>query len=153
MTEVFMLPQDVERPVAQSVPLKPIDYNTFGNRSKTLLLWFLITLLLPVAQIVMLVQTLLGSGERAHNQAVAYDQAGNTVFGGRYDQTMSSRVGDAKVRGQKWAKVAAPILDFLFGKGHALSNVDLPANQISDANKTAVNQADAEQGESATYES
>jgi hypothetical protein len=141
MTEVFMLPQDVERPVAQSVPLKPIDYNTFGNRSKTLLLWFLITLLLPVAQIVMLVQTLLGSGERAHNQAVAYDQ------------TMSSRVGDAKVRGQKWAKVAAPILDFLFGKGHALSNVDLPANQISDANKTAVNQADAEQGESATYES
>jgi hypothetical protein len=146
-----MLPQDVERPVAESVPLKPIDYDTFGNRSKTLLLWFLITLILPFAQIVMLVQTLLGSGQRAHNQAVAYDQAGNTIFGGPPTQTMSSRVGDAKVRGQKWAQIAAPILDFFFGKGHALSNVDIPANEISAANKVAVNQADAEQGEDSTY--
>jgi hypothetical protein len=148
-----MLPQDVERPVAQSQPLTPIDYNTFGNRSKTLLLWFLITLLLPVAQIVMLVQTLLGSGERAHNQAVAYDQAGNTIFGGRPDQTMSSRVGDAKVRGQKWAQFAAPLLDFMFGKGHALSNVSLNPDQISAAEKAAVNQADAQQGMTNTYES
>jgi hypothetical protein len=148
-----MLPQDVERPVAQSMPLSPIDYDTFGNRSKTLILWFLITLALPIVQVVMLVQALLGSGVRAHNMAVAYDQMGNAMFGGRPDQTMSSRVGDADVRGQKWAIIAAPILDFFFGKGHALSNVDLPDNEISEANKTAVNQADAEQGESATYES
>lgn len=147
-----MLPQDVERPVAQSVPLKPVDYNSFGNRSKTLLLWFLITLALPFAQIVMLFQALLGSGVRAHNQAVAYDQAGNTVFGGPPTQTMSSRVGDAKVRGQKWAQIGSPILDFFFGKGHALSNVDLPVDQISAANQAAVNQADAQQGEDSTYE-
>jgi hypothetical protein len=147
-----MLTQDVERPVAQSVPLAPIDYDTFGNRSKTLLLWFLITLALPVVQVVMLFQALLGSGVRAHNMAVAYDQAGNAMFGGRPDQTMSSRVGDAKVRGQQWAQIAAPILDFFFGKGHALSNVDLPVDQISVANQAAVDQADAEQGEDATYE-
>jgi hypothetical protein len=149
--EIIMLPQDIERPVAESVPLKPIDYDTFGNRSKTLLLWFLITLVLPIAQIVMLVQALLGSGQRAHEQAVAYDQAGNTIFGGSATQTMSSRVGDAKVRGQKWAQIAAPVLDFFFGKGHALSNVDLPVNEISAANQAAVNQADAEQGEDDTY--
>ena len=147
-----MLPQDIDRPVAQSLPLKPVNYDSFGSRSKTLLLWFLITLALPIAQIVMLFQTLLGSGVRAHNQAVAYDQAGNTMFGGPPTQTMSSRVGNAKVLGQKWAQIAAPILDFFFGKGHALSNVDLPVDQISAANQAAVNQADAQQGEGATYE-
>lgn len=147
-----MLPQDVNRPVAQSVPLTPINYNSFGNRTKTLVLWVLITAVLPLAQIVMLFQILFGSNVRAHNQAVAYDEAGNAIFGGPPDQTMSSRIGNAKVRGQKWAQIAQPILDFFFGKGHALSNVDLPADRISDANKTAVNQADAQQGESATYE-
>lgn len=147
-----MLPQDVERPVAQSVPLTPINYNSVGNRVKTVVLWVLITGVLAAAQIVMLFQAIFGSGERAHNQAVAYDEAGNAIFGGRPDQTMSSRVGDAKVRGQKWAQIAAPILDFFFGKGHALSNVDLPVDQISPANQAAVNQADAEQGEGQTYE-
>jgi hypothetical protein len=146
-----MLQQDIDRPVAESVPITPIDYDSFGNRSKTLLLWFLITLVLPLAQIVMLFQALLGSGQRAHEQAVAYDQAGNTIFGGPSTQTMSARVGDAKVRGQKWAQYAAPVLDFFFGKGHAMSNVDLPANEISLADQVAVNQADAEQGEDDTY--
>lgn len=147
-----MLPQDVERPVAQSVPLKPVNYNSLGERAKTLVMLVLVTLLLPVAQIVMLFQTLLGSGERARNQAIAYDEVGNTIFGGRPDQTMSSRVGDAKAKGQKWALVAAPVLDFFFGKGHAYSNVDLPADQISDEIKQAVNEADAEQGKTPTYE-
>jgi hypothetical protein len=146
-----MLPQDIERPVAQSVPLTPIDYNTFGNRAKTFVLWILITAVLPVAQIVMLFQIIFGANVRAHNQAVAYDEAGNAIFGGRPDQTMSSRVGDAKVKGQKWAIIAQPILDFFFGKGHALSNVDLPVDQISAAEQAAVNAADAEQGESDTY--
>jgi hypothetical protein len=148
-----MLPQDVERPVAESVPLQPINYNSIGNRAKTLVLWILITAILPLAQVVMLFQILFGANVRAHNQAVAYDEAGNTIFGGPPDQTMSSRVGDAKVRGQKWAQIAQPILDFFFGKGHALSNVNLPNNEISAANKQAVNQADAEQGESDTYAS
>lgn len=147
-----MLPQDVERPVAQSVPLTPVNYNSFSNRAKTLVLWALITTALPLAQVVMLFQIIFGANERAHNQAVAYDEAGNAIFGGRPDQTMSSRVGDAVVRGQKWAIIAQPILDFFFGKGHALSNVDLPTDQISVANQTAVNAADAEQGESNTYE-
>jgi hypothetical protein len=100
----------------------------------------------------MLFQILFGSNERAHNQAVAYDEAGNTIFGGRPDQTMSSRVGDAKIRGQKWAQIAQPILDFLFGAGHALSNVDLPSDQISTQDKDAVNAADVKQGETPTYE-
>lgn len=147
-----MLPQDVERPVAQSVPLQQIDYNTLSSRAKTLVLWILITAVLPIAQLVMLFQILFGANVRAHNQAVAYDEAGNAMFGGRPDQTMSSRVGDAKVRGQKWAVIAQPLLDFFFGKGHALSNVDLPVDQISDSNKIAVNVADAEQGETDTYE-
>lgn len=147
-----MLPQDVERQVAESVPLVPIDYDSFSNRSKTLLLWFLITLALPFAQIVMLFQALLGSGVRAHNQAVAYDQAGNTMFGGPPTQTMSSRVGDAKVRGQKWAQIASPILDFFFGKGHALSNVSLNPDQISVQSQLLVNEADKEQGMTDTYE-
>lgn len=147
-----MLPQDVERPVAQSVPLKPINYNSIGERAKTLVMWFLITLVLPLAQIVMLFQTLFGSGARARNQAIAYDEAGNAIFGGPPDQTMSSRIGNAKVRGQKWAQIAAPILDFFFGKGHALSNVNLAVDQISESNKQAVNAADAQQGEGPTYE-
>ncbi len=147
-----MLPQDTDRPVAQSVALVPVNYNSLSNRAKTLVLWALITVLLPFAQVVMLLQILFGSNQRAHNQAVAYDEAGNTIFGGPPTQTMSSRVGDAEVLGQKWAKVAAPILDFFFGKGHALANVTLPESQISAANKVAVDKADSEQGDDATYE-
>lgn len=147
-----MLPQDIERPVAQSVPLTPINYNSFGNRAKTLVLWALITVLLVPAQLVMLFQILFGSNQRAHNQAVAYDEAGNTIFGGPPDQTMSSRVGNGVIKGQKWALIAQPILDFFFGAGHALSNVDLPADQISVEDQKRVNAADAQQGESDTYQ-
>lgn len=147
-----MLPQDLDRPVAESVPLKPINHNSIGERAKTLVMWLLIALVLPLAHAVMLFQTLFGSGARARMQAVAYDEVGNTIFGGPADQTMSSRVGNAKIRGQKWAQIAAPILDFFFGKGHALSNVNLPADELSDSAKAAVNEADAQQGVSPTYE-
>lgn len=120
-------------------------------RLKLLALWILCTLAMPLLSLMMLIQVLIGSTNRAHNMAVAQDECGNAAFGGPPTQTMSSRVGDALVEGQKWATYVAPIIDFFFGKGHCLSNTDLPASVLNEQQKQEVDVADQEQGESIQY--
>lgn len=83
--------------------------------------------------------------------ALAQDECGNSMFGGPPTQTMSSRVGDGLIEGKRWAKIVAPVIDFLFGAGHCLSNVDLAAATLTAAQKAEVDTADTEQGDPAQY--
>lgn len=43
---------------------------------------------------------------------------------GRHWQTISKRTGLALKRGKAWAKIAAPIIDSIFGQGHCLRQAD-----------------------------
>jgi len=89
------------------------------------MLWALVTLVTPILNLAMLMQALFGSEERAKSMAVAQDECGNALFGGPADQTISTRTGNALIEGKNWAKIAAPIIDFMFGKGHCLANATL----------------------------
>ena len=83
--------------------------------------------------------------------AIAQDACGNALFGGPPTQTMSARVGDALIMDQAWAKRVAPAIDFLFGKGHCLSNCDLPASCLTAEQKQLIDQADKDQDEVNQY--
>lgn len=97
------------------------------SRAKLLLVWFLCAALLPLVMLAMLEQTVFGSTDRALSMAFALDTCGNALFGGSRGETISTRTGNALIRGQRWAKVAAPVIDFLFGKGHCLANATIKA--------------------------
>lgn len=121
------------------------------NRLKLVALWLLVTLFMPLFSLVMLIQAVAGSQSRAKNMALAQDECGNSMFGGPPTQTMSSRVGDGLIEGKRWARVLAPIIDFLFGAGHCLSNVSLPASALTAAQQQEVDEADKEQGVTPQY--
>lgn len=121
------------------------------TRLKLLALWFVCTLAMPFLCIAMLVQALVGSEKRAKSMAVAQDECGNALFGGPPQQTISSRTGDGLIFGSRWAKIAAPFIDFFFGAGHCLANVDLPASALTKEQQLAVNRACAERGYVLTY--
>jgi hypothetical protein len=121
------------------------------SRLKLIALWFLVTLFMPLFSVVMLIQAVVGSHSRAKNMALAQDECGNSMFGGPSTQTMSSRVGDGLIEGKRWAKIIAPVIDFLFGAGHCLSNVDLAAGLLTEAQVSEVDAADKEQGLPAQY--
>lgn len=96
------------------------------NRLKLCALWALCALVTPILLLAMLVQALLGSAPRAQRMAVAYDECGNALFGGPATETISTRTGNALIQGKRWAKIVAPCIDALFGKGHCLANATLP---------------------------
>lgn len=48
----------------------------------------------------------------------ALDRFANALLGGDGSHTISARIGYAVARGKVWAKVAAPLVDALFGAGH-----------------------------------
>ena len=50
--------------------------------------------------------------------AGAWSQFWNAVWGGNRDQSFSSRSYEARLLGKRWGKVAVPMIDALFGKGH-----------------------------------
>ncbi len=52
------------------------------------------------------------------------DRLGNTLLNGREDETISSRVGRAKLAGKRWAKIAAPVIDAVFGRDHCVSAIE-----------------------------
>ena len=91
------------------------------------MLWVLVTLVTPILNLAMLMQALFGSEARAKSMAVAQDECGNALFGGPPDKTISTRTGNGLIDGQRWAKIAAPVIDFFFGKGHCLANATDPA--------------------------
>lgn len=95
------------------------------SRLKLLLIWVLCSILLVPLMLAMFVQAAIGSAERALNMEFALDVCGNALFGGTRGETISERTGNALVRGQRWAKIAAPIIDFLMGAGHCLANATI----------------------------
>ncbi|EIF32520.1 hypothetical protein BCh11DRAFT_00248 [Burkholderia sp. Ch1-1] len=96
------------------------------TRLKLCCLWLLCALVTPILLVAMLVQALLGSAPRAQRMAVAYDECGNCLLGGEPTVTISTRTGNALIQGKRWAKIAAPCIDALFGAGHCLANATLP---------------------------
>lgn len=124
---------------------------TSTSRLQNLALWIFCVVLVPICLVLMLYQILFGNVQSGHNAAVDFDYAGNSVFNGPDNQTMSSRVGDAYLQGKSWAKVIAPMIDLFFGKGHCLSQVDLPESELTPAEVQEVNAADSERGDPPTY--
>ena len=53
-----------------------------------------------------------------HQILIAIDAFVNALFAGSARQTISARAGYGVYRGKFWAKVLAPMIDALFGKGH-----------------------------------
>lgn len=92
------------------------------TRFKLFLIWVLCAIATPVLIIAMLAQLVAGSTMRAQSMAVALDECGNSLFGGDAQETISRRTGLALIAGKRWAKVVAPMIDFLFGKGHCQAN-------------------------------
>jgi hypothetical protein len=97
------------------------------SRAKLLFIWLLCALLLVPVMLAMFAQAAFGSPDRALNMEYALDTCGNALFGGTRGETISTRTGNALIRGQRWAKIAAPIIDLLFGKGHCLANATIKA--------------------------
>lgn len=121
------------------------------NRFKLVILWALCTIAMPVLSIAMLIQAVFGSEPRAKSMAIAQDECGNALFGGPPEQTMSARTGDGMILGHRWALICGPIIDFLFGPGHCLSNVDLPRSALTSDQVKKINDACALQGEPPLY--
>lgn len=121
------------------------------SRTKLLALWLVCTVAMPFLSLAMLVQALAGSEKRAKSMAIAQDECGNALFGGPPQQTISARTGDGLIFGSGWAKIAAPFIDFFFGAGHCLANVDLPASALTKEQQLAVDQACAQRGYPPVY--
>jgi len=92
------------------------------QRARLLLICSFCAAVLPILAVAMLAQAALGSSSRALSMALAIDACGNSLFGGVPTQTISSRTGNALLAGRPWARIAAPVIDFIFGAGHCLAN-------------------------------
>jgi hypothetical protein len=55
---------------------------------------------------------------------LSIDQLGNTLLGGKEDETISSRVGRGKLKKKKLAKVASKVIDAGFGKDHCVEAIE-----------------------------
>lgn len=55
---------------------------------------------------------------------IALDETLNAVFGGSGRQTVSARAGYALTRGKLWARLAVPMIDALFGRGHCIRQAE-----------------------------
>jgi hypothetical protein len=97
------------------------------SRLQLLFVWLMCVIVAPVLLVAMGCQAAFGSAPRALSMAVAYDEAGNALFGGARGETISTRTGNALIQGKRWAKIAAPCIDFvMMQKGHCLANATLP---------------------------
>lgn len=92
------------------------------TRVKLIVIWMMCAIVAPILVVAMLAQALLGSTSRANSMSVAFDECGNALFGGDPQETISRRTGLALIAGKRWAKVVAPFIDFIFGKGHCIAN-------------------------------
>lgn len=66
---------------------------------------------------------LVGS-RQAITIALAYDQLGNTAFGGNEDETISSAAGRARNAGKRWGCVLCRFLDFAFREEHCTKSIE-----------------------------
>ena len=92
------------------------------TRKRLFLIWLLCAAVLPLLLIAMLTQSLFGSEDRAKSMALAFDGCGNGLFGGDWRMSISERTGNGLLAGESWAKIVAPCIDLVFGKGHCLAN-------------------------------
>lgn len=88
------------------------------DRRRALKLWLLCTLAIPLLWLMQLLQGVFGTPARSINMAVSLDTCGNALFGGDPRQTISERTGCALLEGKRWARLAAPVIDYFFGKDH-----------------------------------
>lgn len=91
-------------------------------RWRLLLLWLLCVAVMPMLLLAMLAQSIAGSATRAQAMAVAIDECGNSLLGGNAQETISRRTGLAVIAGKRWALIAAPFIDLIFGPGHCAEN-------------------------------
>jgi hypothetical protein len=92
------------------------------SRAKLFLICLLCAITAPVLLTAMACQAAFGSTDRALSMAFAYDTCANALFGGSRGETLSTRTGNALLAGKRWAKIAAPVIDALFGAGHCIAN-------------------------------
>lgn len=97
------------------------------TRLRLFALWIMCVIVAPILLTAMLVQALFGSEARAQSMADSQDEMGNSLFGGPETQTISTHVGNGLIQGKRWAKIVAPCIDLLFGKGHCLAHATLTA--------------------------
>jgi hypothetical protein len=95
------------------------------KRSTVILLAIFCTIIAPILVIMMNLQALFGNVDRAQKMALALDECGNALFGGDPRMSISGRTGNGVILGYQWAKTLAPVIDFLFGKGHCVSSATL----------------------------
>jgi hypothetical protein len=98
------------------------------SRGKLLVIWFVCVTFLPLLMLGMLGHILLGSKTRALNMSIALDACLNAETGGDPKETVSTRTGNALIDGKRWARIAAPVIDFFFGRGHCLEKATRPLN-------------------------
>lgn len=48
----------------------------------------------------------------------AISQLLNVILNGNPDESVSSRAWKARAKGKRWGKIAVPLIDAVFGKGH-----------------------------------
>lgn len=77
-----------------------------------LLLWAIASMAAMVSLCLGLVY-LVFSPRRFWRVMLAHDQAANAAFGGSEDETISSRAGKAKKRGDRWGCVLCRLLDWI----------------------------------------
>lgn len=92
------------------------------SRPRVFVLCLACAILSPLLVLMMLAQVLAGSVSRAMSMAIAFDQVGNSLFGGSERETISRRTGLAAIAGKPWAIWLAPKIDALFGAGHCAEN-------------------------------
>lgn len=96
------------------------------SRLRLVAIWLLCAAVTPLLLAGMLLQAIGGAQGRALGIAVALDEAGNALFGGDARQTISTRTGKGLVAGKRWARLAAPVIDFFFGAGHCAAHANDP---------------------------
>jgi hypothetical protein len=88
------------------------------DRGTAVLLWIVCTVIMIPLNGLQLFHAILGAVARSHKMAVAIDECANSLLGGDPHITISCRVGEHLIKGEKWAIESAKFIDFFFGKNH-----------------------------------
>lgn len=92
-------------------------------RLKAAGLWLACALIVPGLLVLQLLQAVFGAPDRSLSMAYAVSRYGNALFGGDPGMTLSRRIGNNVRAGKRWALIAAPCVDFFFGRNHCINAV------------------------------
>jgi len=63
--------------------------------------------------------------------AISIDQLGNTILGGRPDETISGNVGYNAAQGKKWALICEKIINFIMrSKTHCRDSIEYDERKV-----------------------